>query len=901
MRVKIFMPLFLIFAVLISWTTGLSKTNFPPPPVESATGPEYATFSLLEKAADRHAYNIWGENIGRGKPLPLTDMTGKLIAYVFPYALHEKGFPELNAIFENVRNARNLDQTKNSQNSLSELTKKFGSIYVSATKKNHPIPRVDHSLHVYFLNGEIAQQKANDYFGQQAELRHLVLANVCDQYFEFTSRSKTIFIDAYSLEITEPDQINAVDFNSAKDPTLEKLIASSWLDLENKVAVNNEMNKTTFLTEKLLDYIDLVPPLIWTLNCATTAKAMVLSYWDHYVPGVGTFTGFGRLVDFWYEHPSNGKNVPNLIEEVHAANGIDPWQVNNYTCNWTEVSASSNNNWSWQEFTNEIDNDRPTCWSISGHTMTGIGYRIDSSNPANKWAIVYNTWDTNQSEYIYTDCVGVACIEPTGGDVGMNSIITEPYGGEAYWIGVPAKISWHVWGQNINKTNISWSSDAGNNWQIIDINVPTKEDVNHFRWIPGVTTQKGRVSIQSFLLDTTYIAGDGSYQNFVIEQVHSSGSWLKISGPVDTVLTGYDISTGTRCIYVTDYTTGEIFQFVGEPGVMWEWVKIGQPGKKFALAASGQLFGLSLDGKAIYHYTGTPMQWEQIGNEAGEIFSDTDGVLATNPQTGDIYRYLGTPFSWEKIGGPGKTFVTDAEGFVYGLAPDGSSVWRYDNLYGQWEKIGGPAENLYGRGLGVYATNPTSGEIYFFTGAPFHWKKIGGAGKTFSVDVYGQLYGLSPAGDVVSRCDGYNLTFDTYYWTHIGGAAGDVYAGWLEILAKNPQTHELYIYGNWPTSVEKENSEKITSFSLKQNYPNPFNPKTLIPFQLSKPSKVTLKIFNIMGQEMITLVDDYLPAGKHKIYWNGLDKKGRNCASGIYLYKLATEDKTEVRKMMLMR
>ncbi|NOZ62436.1 MAG: hypothetical protein GXO74_12235, partial [Calditrichaeota bacterium] len=256
MKAKFVVTLIFICAVVPFVAYGFPGTNIPSQPVESATGPEYVNFSLLGKIADRHAQNIWGENISRGKPLFLVDMSGKLVAYVFPFVLNDKDFPEFKRIFNNVRDARNSDRTKRSQNNFSELCKKFGSVYVSATKKNYPIPRVDHSLHAYFLNGELAQQKANDFFGRQAELRHLVLANSCDQYFEFSAGDRTVFINAYSLEIVTPEQIHAIDFNSTKDPILEKLIASSWLDAEIKVSVGvDDREQAKTLTKKLIDHI----------------------------------------------------------------------------------------------------------------------------------------------------------------------------------------------------------------------------------------------------------------------------------------------------------------------------------------------------------------------------------------------------------------------------------------------------------------------------------------------------------------------------------------------------------------------------------------------------------------------------------------------------------------------
>jgi hypothetical protein len=87
-----------------------------------------------------------------------------------------------------------------------------------------------------------------------------------------------------------------------------------------------------------------------------------------------------------------------------------------------------------------------------------------------------------------------------------------------------------------------------------------------------------------------------------------------------------------------------------------------------------------------------------------------------------------------------------------------------------------------------------------------------------------------------------------------------------------------------------------TEFMVFQNYPNPFNPSTTIEFDLPKTSKVTLKIFNILGEEVTTLVSDRLSAGSYSYEWDAI-----SLASGIYLYRLEAEEYVETKKMMLLK
>ncbi|MFC1692463.1 LamG-like jellyroll fold domain-containing protein [Candidatus Latescibacterota bacterium] len=88
-------------------------------------------------------------------------------------------------------------------------------------------------------------------------------------------------------------------------------------------------------------------------------------------------------------------------------------------------------------------------------------------------------------------------------------------------------------------------------------------------------------------------------------------------------------------------------------------------------------------------------------------------------------------------------------------------------------------------------------------------------------------------------------------------------------------------------------------FSLGHNYPNPFNPTTTIPFSLDQSSHITLSVYNIIGQKVITLIDSYTSAGKHSVIWNGLGDNGKMVAAGTYIYQLHSKGKVENKKMLL--
>jgi len=91
------------------------------------------------------------------------------------------------------------------------------------------------------------------------------------------------------------------------------------------------------------------------------------------------------------------------------------------------------------------------------------------------------------------------------------------------------------------------------------------------------------------------------------------------------------------------------------------------------------------------------------------------------------------------------------------------------------------------------------------------------------------------------------------------------------------------------------------SYSLSQNYPNPFNPSTNIKFELPQASRVVLRIYNTLGQEVLTLVNQQMTAGVHAIQWDALDDSGVRVSSGLYIYQLRAGSFTATKRMTLMK
>jgi len=107
-----------------------------------------------------------------------------------------------------------------------------------------------------------------------------------------------------------------------------------------------------------------------------------------------------------------------------------------------------------------------------------------------------------------------------------------------------------------------------------------------------------------------------------------------------------------------------------------------------------------------------------------------------------------------------------------------------------------------------------------------------------------------------------------------------------------------------PSSVSgDENSSTLNNYVLEQNYPNPFNPSTVISYQLPVTSKVTLKVYNILGNEIATLVNEELPAGEYEVEFNAVSHSAgvRNLPSGIYFYQLRVGKFIQTNKMIYLK
>lgn len=138
-----------------------------------------------------------------------------------------------------------------------------------------------------------------------------------------------------------------------------------------------------------------------------------------------------------------------------------------------------------------------------------------------------------------------------------------------------------------------------------------------------------------------------------------------------------------------------------------------------------------------------------------------------------------------------------------------------------------------------------------------------------------------------------NLTTGQYYWRV------------KSYMANNPSNQSGYssigkFTINSPTSAEN-NGIIPKQFEVLQNYPNPFNPSTIISVSLPENANMNIKIYNALGQEVITLVDGQFTPGNYDFRWDGTDSSGKVVSAGVYFYRVEAGNYSTVRKMTLMK
>lgn len=382
-------------------------------------------------------------------------------------------------------------------------------------------------------------------------------------------------------------------------------------------------------------------------------------------------------------------------------------------------------------------------------------------------------------------------------------------------------------------------------------------------WVPVSAPYNGDVRSMTFTNSGVMVGG--TYGGGVWRSTNDGQSW-SIS------------NTGIGNYYISGLATapnGSVFAVVGSglerstnEGVSWEFVLVSSSEFRClaiskAVQSSGMIFAGSTNGVTRSTDNGGTWSSFQMFNVAPirALAVGPTGIVYAASTSYGVYRSTDNGLSWEQTTlalGTSVSIATNSVGDVF--AAMDSSIYRTLDSGSSWQQVVIASADVKSvtvapNGHIFAALNPAG--AYRSTTNGTIWDSI----NTGLTNRYGVLLGTSPSG----------------YVFVVTGAQMFKSAGPL-------------------TAIQLPAPSLPASMHLNQNYPNPFNPSTTIEFNVPNTGEVTLTVFNILGEQVATLLEQDLNPGTYRA-----DFGGAHLSSGTYIYRLSSNGYTETRKMVLMK
>jgi photosystem II stability/assembly factor-like uncharacterized protein len=334
--------------------------------------------------------------------------------------------------------------------------------------------------------------------------------------------------------------------------------------------------------------------------------------------------------------------------------------------------------------------------------------------------------------------------------------------------------------------------------------------------------------------------------------------------------------------------------------------------KVYSLAANGTTVGAGTYGNGVFISNNNGETWISTANGINVPYIYALAFMGNNliagTGGGGFFRSSNNGSNWTSAGGTthivNAIYVTSNHSFI-GQGPyaykstDNGNTWT--TLIGSSSTtVKGFAETPKTGGTNIFVG--TLDGVYVSTDDAKTWKKTNTGLSYTNVNAIvatGQnLFVATENGGVFRSADNGNTwgEINTGLPANTNGRAlilsnNVLYLGTSDGVVWKRNLSDLGI-----TSINQINDEIPSDFELKQNYPNPFNPSTSIQFSVQSSRYVSLKVYDVTGSEVATLVNNELPAGIYKY-----DFDGSKLSSGIYFYELKSGDFIDIKKMMLLK
>lgn len=490
----------------------------------------------------------------------------------------------------------------------------------------------------------------------------------------------------------------------------------------------------------------------------------------------------------------------------------------------------------------EYSTDDGTSWTL-------IEDQVDSkldSEIHNDLPIAFSQYDWIVPNTVSTNCL-LRISDSSNPDVFdvSDSVFTIQVGPQPGWIAQNTPTSATILSVDVVDTTIAWAGT---------VDGKTLRTTNGGQtWVQTVGSPGGEITSISAIDNSKALVISNSPGSARIRRTVALGvSW-------GTVYENTDPEARLNAITMIDETNGFA---IGNPiAGQWLILKTTDGGVTWSnistLSQNGTEKGLSNSMKWIDQLNG----W--FGTDNSRVYRTSDGGLTWSSSSTTFINSAGIAF----------TNLSD------GVAAGENINWTTDGGASWFTKSGQISGNI----ISAASPEQIQGKFFFVTDTEVY--KTSDFGENY-------LLGYSQT-DSLKYLDIDLIKVEENFWI-TGYAVGD--SGTIV------KYKELYLV----TETEPDQNFIPESFSLKQNYPNPFNPTTSIEFSLPVSADVELVIYNILGQQVVSLINDQRSAGYHSIDWNANDSNGKKLSSGIYFYMLKAsgidgKEFQEIKKMVLLK